>query len=125
MDATDDKMASPGRGGVLVWGTVAAVLGCSVAGGIGFMASGFAELYSGFGPSLPLTARFVLDWWYVLFAVPAAALLVTSLGLRRQGAAGVNRSLVLLHALSATAVILGLLAMLAMYLPIFTMGEPV
>jgi hypothetical protein len=125
MNATDDKAAPPGRGNVLVWGTVAVVLGCSVAGSVGVFASAFADLYSGFGSSLPLSARLVLGWWFVLFALPAAALVVTFLGLRRPSVAGMRRSLISIHALSATAVVLGVLAMIVMYLPIFTMGEPV
>ena len=110
---------------MLVWGAVAVVLGCSVAGGVGFIAPLFADLYIGFGPDLPLIARFVVGWWYVLFALPAAALVIMSLSLRRKSAGGARRAVLLLDVLSAAAVILGLLAFIALYSPIFTMGEPV
>ncbi len=125
MDAIDDNSASAGRGNLLVWGAVSVVLGCSVAGGVGFMAPLFADLYAGFGPSLPLTARIVLGWWFLLFALPAVSLVVTFLGWRRRSAADARRALGLVHVLSAIAAILGALAMIALYLPIFTMGEPV
>jgi hypothetical protein len=125
MSEADRDAATSARRNLLVWGTVAVVLGCSAAGGVGLYAPDFAELYRGFGPDLPLTARLVIGFWYVLFALPAAALLLTSLGLRAQSAAGARRALLWIHVLSATAVALGLLALGAMIAPLFTMGEPV
>jgi hypothetical protein len=113
------------RGRVLGWGLVSVAIGAVVALFVGRRAPDFAVVWAGFGESLPLATKLVLGWWYLLWLIPAAALVVSLTPLRHPDISGSRRRRVRwLVALAASAVVLGVVAIAALYAPAFV-GEPI
>lgn len=111
---------------MVAWGVLVVVVGAAVASFIGYRAPRFADLYSGFGNFLWAPTRLVLGWWYLLWAIPIAALAVLVVAVRQPEVAGAQRRPVaLLVALFALAIVLGVLASLALYAPILLLGQPI
>ena len=110
----------------LGWGLLSVVLGVAVAAFVGYRVPVFAAMFSGFGPFLPVPTQLVISGWYVLWLLPAVALVVFLVGSRRgKGGGSQRRTVMLLAILSAVTMLLGVLAMAALYIPVCCLGQPI
>lgn len=112
-------------GHLVGWGVLSVVLGVAVAAFVGRMVPVFADMFSGFGPFLPVPTRLVIDGWYVLWLMPASALVAVVVGSRRNNVVRQRRTAVLLAILSLVTMLLGVLAMVALYIPVCCLGQPI
>jgi len=117
---------SPARSNVVGWGILSVTVGAVVAGVVGRFAVALPDLFQGFGADVPWVTTFVLNWWYGLWLIPVVAAVVCVAALLGPDVpGGQHRTVVTLALLCAAAVVLGALAMLALYTPIFSMGQVV
>jgi ABC-type Co2+ transport system permease subunit len=112
-------------GHLVGWGLLTVVIGVAVAAFVGYRVPVFAAMFSGFGPILPVPTQLVSSGWYVLWLMPAVALVVFLVGSRRPGVASQRRTVMLLAILSAVTMLLGVLAMAALYIPLCCLGQPI
>jgi ABC-type Co2+ transport system permease subunit len=112
-------------GHLVGWGLLSVVLGVAVAAFVGYRVPVFAAMFSGFGPFLPVPTQLVISGWYVLWLMPAVALVVFLVGSRRREVVGQRRTVMLLAILSALMMLLGVLAMAALYIPVCCLGQPI
>ena len=112
-------------GHLVGWGLLSVVLGVAVAAFVGYRVPMFAAMFSGFGPFLPVPTQLVINGWYVLWLLPAVALVVFLVGSRRGKVGSQRRTVMLIAILSAATMLLGVLAMAALYIPVCCLGQPI
>lgn len=122
------EVASLVRQNLLGWGIVATLV-CVIPAALVFSAvPRFAELFKGFGADLSAGTRFVLAYPYLLWIVPALAVLVLVVAISSPAHKIVTRNrffVVMLAVLCGSSLVASALATDALYEPIFALGAVV
>ncbi len=119
------EVASLVRQNLLGWGIVAAIF-CIIPAALVFRAvPRFAELFKGFGADLSSRTQFVLAYPYLLWILPALAVLVLVIAVATPTEKVIPRNrlfVVLLALICGASLVVSGLATGALYEPIFALG---
>jgi len=119
------EVASLVRGNLTAWG-VMAILFCVIPSSLIIAAiPKFRSLFSGFGADLPDTTMFLLNSQYLLWILPALALLLLVIALTTPPETAIawhRRTVAAFAVLCCASLLVEALALVALYAPIFRLG---